>query len=364
MSNVPIADVDMPDPWMIVHNNYFYLLFTLGNRIEIWRSSSMENFSGAQKVVVWQPGEGTEWSVDIWAPELHYIGGVWYIYTAAAQPGKGNASHRTLVLHSQDPDPMKASAWQFLGPLKGLPDHFHIDATVFSPRPHELYCCYSGWPLGDDSDLEQVLFLVKLASPEQAIPETLRVISKPELPWERADGGRHGINEGPTWVSTPSFQGIVYSANGSWTHEYKLALLQLTGQDLLNPKSWTKRQHPLLISDLKAGPPFGPGHASFVASPYNMNELFCVYHGTGRSDDGWSNRKARVVRLGPEHFHQQGITHRCAHAAPVTGGGGQTPNAHTYSEGMVPQREENPGTASKIIDRITSKIDKFLPRGS
>ena len=365
MSNTAVADVDMPDPWMIVHRGCFYLLFTLGNRIEIWASTCMEDFRTAQKSVVWQSAEGSNWSVDIWAPELHLINDTWYIYTAAAQPGKGNASHRTLVLRSCEADPMKESAWEFLGPLKGLPDHWHIDATVFSPCPNEWYCCYSGWPLGDSSDTAQDLFLIKLASPEEAIPDTLTTISKPILPWERVEQGRRGVNEGPTWVSMNCFQGIVFSASGSWTNEYKLGLLQLVGNDLLRPDSWLKRPYPLLVSDLNEGPPFGPGHASFISSPYNPDEVFCIYHGTGKDNDGWDNRKARVVRLGPQHFHHRGITHCCAHAAPAPGGviGWQNPNA--YPGGPVFRQEAGAADkASKVVDRVASKIEKFFARGS
>ena len=79
MSNSVICDVDTPDPWMIAANNRFYLTFTLGDRIEIWSSDKMEDFRRCQKSLVWQPKPGSEWSADIWAPELHQMQGQWYI---------------------------------------------------------------------------------------------------------------------------------------------------------------------------------------------------------------------------------------------------------------------------------------------
>ena len=111
------------------------------------------------------------------------------------------------------------------------------DPTVFSPRPNVLYCCYSGWPLGDHSDTQQDLFLVKLASPEVAMPETLTCISRASLTWERPENGRRGVNEGPTWVDMPGYRGIVYSANGSWTCDYQLGILRLVDEDLLKESS-------------------------------------------------------------------------------------------------------------------------------
>lgn len=339
MSNRTICEVDTPDPWMVPANGKFYLTFTLGNRIEIWTSQNMEDFHNCQKSLIWQPQHGSKWSADIWAPELHFINDTWYIYFCGAHPEQGNPSHRTLVLRSSSPDPLVASAWTFLGPLRGLPeDQWSIDATVFSLGPNELYCCYSGWPLGDHSDTQQDLFLVKLASPEVAIPDSLVCISRASLPWERPENGRRGVNEGPTWVSLPGFKGIVYSANGSWTCDYQLGLLQYLGGDPLDEKSWKKREAPLLVCDPAHGPPFGPGHASFIHSPHNDGSIYCIYHGTERPDEGWNNRKARILRLTPQHFHPQAKPVCCAYNHPSQHGGQTTMQSQPGYPGSLPSQ--------------------------
>lgn len=155
---------------------------------------------------------------------------------------------------------MDASSWQFLGPVRGMPDHWAIDATVF-PLNGRLYCCWSGWPPGDHSDTEQDLFLTELRNPEEAIPETTFCLSRPNLEWERLDN--RGINEGPQFLSTPAFTGIVYSACGSWTNKYKLGVIQLMGPNPLYQSSWQKWQGPLMMSDPDGSSgPHGPGHAS------------------------------------------------------------------------------------------------------
>jgi GH43 family beta-xylosidase len=155
---------------------------------------------------------------------------------------------------------MDVTPWRFLGPLRGMPDHWTIDATVFALQ-NSLYCCYSGWPLGDHSDTEQDLFLIRLISPEEADLNSLVCISKPTLDWERLDN--RGINEGPQFLHTPDFIGIVYSACGSWTNKYKLGALQLVGEGVMSTSSWRKLEKPLMMSDPdgKHGP-HGPGHAS------------------------------------------------------------------------------------------------------
>lgn len=313
MSNKPICATETPDPWVIAANNSFYLTFTLGDRIEIWQSPNLEDFKNCRKSIIWHPPPGSPWSADIWAPELHRLDGIWYIYTCATQPGVGNPGHRTVLLKSCKFDPMDPTGWSFLGPLKGMPDHWAIDATVFTINGDDLYCCWSGWPLGDYSDTQQDLFLIKMSSPEEAVADTVVCISKADQSWERPDHGRRGVNEGPTWVNFQGFRGIVYSAHGSWTSEYKLALLALVGDDPLRADSWAKRQEPLLVSGRNGNGPFGPGHASFLPSPYNDGRIFCIYHGTDKWGEGWKNRKARVVNLGPHSFAYDASPVCCAY---------------------------------------------------
>ncbi|KIW66066.1 hypothetical protein PV04_08273 [Phialophora macrospora] len=331
MSNLTISDQDTPDPWMLSHGPHFYLTFTAGDRIEIWRSPNMEDFRSCARSVVWRPGPPDHpWFVDLWAPELHFLQSTWYIYFTGAKPRDGpglyNANRRTLLLRCRSQDPMEAGAWEFLGQLGGLPDHWNIDATVFHlPTTGRLYCCYSGWPRGDFSDRQQDLFLAEMDGPETAKPETVVCISRAELEWERAEQGTHGVNEGPAFVSIPppppppsssfsseGFQGIVYSANGSWTSDYRLGILQLVGDDPLKQSSWWKRPAPLLVSDRQYGGPFGPGHASFIPSPHGGGRVYCIYHATEHFDQGWANRKARVLRFGAEHFQPHAPTMCCA----------------------------------------------------
>ncbi|WFD45266.1 hypothetical protein MPSI1_003948 [Malassezia psittaci] len=320
MSNRPVChNVDMPDPWVIPGNGVFYLTFTQGDRIEVWSSPNVEDFNQAQKSCIWRP-EGSGWAPGIWAPELHFLGDAWYIYFSGEKPGQGPSSHRTLVLRSSSKDPMDPKGWQFLGPLQGVPDHWAIDATVFTPSPNELYCCWSGWPLGDHSDKEQDLFIAKLSSPTQAIPDTVTVISRPDHDWERPDGGKRGVNEGPTWVSMQGFRGIVYSAHGSWTCDYKLGLLALVGNNPLDPSAWKKRSSPLLMSEREKGGPYGPGHASFVVAP-DGSSCLCMFHCTGNVDDGWDNRKARCMELKAQDFAMES-SHCCCASGTEVGGGG------------------------------------------
>lgn len=265
-----------------------------------------------------------------------------------------------MLLKSSKPDPMDSSGWEFLGPLKGMPDHWSIDATVFTTNGRDLYCCWSGWPLGDHSDAQQDLFLIKMASPEEAIADTLVCISKADQPWERPDDGRRGVNEGPTWVNFQGFKGIVYSAHGSWTSEYKLALLTLVGEDPLKPESWVKRQEPFMVSDRDQGGPFGPGHASFLPSPHNEGKIFCIYHGTEKCGEGWNNRKARVLELGPGCFAQHASPVCCAYQVTSPGGGSSSRIGQEVEEVMGQMVDSAPVRVKGQLQGLLGRAKKFF----
>ncbi|KAK8061562.1 glycoside hydrolase family 43 protein [Apiospora phragmitis] len=332
-----LTSVSTPDPFMVYANGNYYLTFTSGNKIEIWASRNLDSFEEtARKETVWTPPPGTAHSADLWAPELHALYGRWYIYYAAAHPKHGNKSHRMYVLGGPPAheDPTQGQ-WEFLGRIHGMPDQWAIDATVFVLHG-ELYMVYSGWPLDshDDSDLLQQLFIMKLDDPTMAADGCGGpvVISTPEQP-------------GPQFLSSPDggWKGIVYSCAGSWTHEYKLAVLHYSGGDPLDPRAWPKGREPLLQAGGGGKGPYGPGHGNFLSLGGSGGDTLCVFHGTDDPADGWSNRKARCQRV----F--------------FTGGG---PYMGVYCGGgrdhatMVKAREGG------LMARIRRKLSKRKKRGS
>lgn len=251
-----------------------------------------------------RPPPDTEYSADLWAPELHAVSGRWYIYFAAGHPAAGNKSHRMYVLGGPpaSSDPITGGQWDFLGPVRGMPPtQWAIDGTI-APLNNSLYFVYSGWPLenGDrDDDRQQQLFIMALASPTEGASAPV-MISRPEHAWECSDG--KGINEGPQFLAAPDgrWLGLVYSCAGSWTRDYKMNTLQFLGGDPLDPRAWRKADRPLIAAGSRG--PFGPGHGSFLDLG---GEVVGVFHATDRETDGWENRKARVQRVifteqGPE----------------------------------------------------------------
>ena len=100
------------DPWVTSRNGFYYYMNTTGSNLTIWKTRSMADLASAEKKVVWQPPANGPYSRDVWAPELHFLRGKWYIYFAA--DAGTNASHRIWVLENNAEDPL-AGEWQMKG---------------------------------------------------------------------------------------------------------------------------------------------------------------------------------------------------------------------------------------------------------
>lgn len=94
------------DPWVYKHTDGWYY-FTASvpeyDRIEVRRSRTLEGLPEAQPVVAWRKYAAGPLSANIWAPEIHYLMGKWYIYFAAAhttETNEGLFDHRMdLCIH-------------------------------------------------------------------------------------------------------------------------------------------------------------------------------------------------------------------------------------------------------------------------
>lgn len=119
------------DPWVIEHEGVYYLTHTTGRNLVLYKTSNIGEWKGAKKEIVWQPPQGTAYSKQLWAPELHYINKKWYFYFAA-DDGK-NKNHRLYVLENASSDPMK-SRWIFKGKLAPLPTNGPLTARCFNTK--------------------------------------------------------------------------------------------------------------------------------------------------------------------------------------------------------------------------------------
>lgn len=283
----PIVPAPSADPWVIRVGGYYWYTYSLGNAISIKKADRLESIGDVSDNEIWVAPIGENYSKDIWAPELHYINGKWYVYFAADDGNNDN--HRMYVLEGgSDPnDPLNGS-YKFKGKIFDKTDKWAIDGTVLQKNDGSLYFIWSGWE--GNVNGQQNLYIARMSNPWTIDGERV-LISMPTYDWEKRG---MPINEAPEILKKNNNIYIIYSASGSWTYDYCLGMLTNKDGDVLNPSSWIKTPIPIFKSSLK-NKSFGVGHPSFVKSP-DGKEDWIVYHAMTGSE-GWNARSVRAQRF-------------------------------------------------------------------
>jgi len=309
----PLVDSG-PDPWITYRNGFYYFMHTTGNSLQIRKSPTLANLSHSESKIVWRAPSSGPYSRDVWAPELHFLRGSWYIYFAA--DAGSNASHRIWVLENQADDPL-AGEWRLRGKVADAADRWAIDATVFE-QGSRLFMVWSGW--AEDANVAQNLYIAELENPWTVKGARVR-ISTPAYAWEKVgdligrrdpelnpglnplDPPHVDVNEGPEILRHGDKISVIYSAGGCWTDYYSMGMLTAdAGSDLLNPRSWKKSPVPVFWQSPKAGA-YGPGHGSFFRSP-DGSEDWMVYHANSQPGQGCgAHRAPRAQRF---HWNPDG----------------------------------------------------------
>jgi GH43 family beta-xylosidase len=283
----PIISAPAADPWMIFHGGFYYFCESRNNTtIHIRKAKHLLDIGKDVGAQVWAPPKRGMNSKNVWAPELHFIGNKWYIYYAADN-GK-NENHRMWVLESETSDPL--GKYKCRGCLET--GGWAIDGTPFVSDEGQLFFLWSGWP--GKVDGQQNIYIAQMSNPFTVCGERV-LISEPTESWERYE---MAINEGPQVLRRDGKLFVVYSASASWTMHYCLGMLELTGNNVLNPAAW-----------VKVGPVFeknehlwGVGHCSFVKSPC-QTEDWILYHAKTEKTHGWIDRRVHAQRF---NWHANG----------------------------------------------------------
>ena len=264
------------DPWVYRHTDGFYY-FTGSvpayDRVELRRAESLQGLAFAEPVTVWRKHDSGPMSHHIWAPELHFIDGKWYVYFAA---GRADAVFdiRMYVLENASTNPLEGE-WVEKGQLKTNWESFSLDATTFEHQGMR----YLVWAQNDPAiEGNTNLYIAEMETP-WTIRGTQVMISKPEYDWEMQG---YLVNEGAAVLKKNGRIFMTYSGSAT-DARYAMGLLTADEDaNLLDPESWTKSAAPVFVSHPE-NRVFGPGHNSFSVSKDGTTDVM-VYHARSYSE--------------------------------------------------------------------------------
>lgn len=270
------------DPWVIRDDETgkYYYCYSGGNGVCVNEIESLDKITSEGGTKVYTAPQGTMYSTEYWAPELHKIDGKWYIYVAADDGD--NYNHRMYVLECTGDVP--TDSFIMKGKISDSTDKWAIDGTVLQLNG-ECYFIWSGWD--GDENVAQNIYIAHMSDP-WTIDSERTLLSKPSEKWEKM-GGRPWINEGPAVLVKDGTVHIIYSGSGSWSDFYCLGKLTYRGGDILDAASWTKSEKSIFEKTEKV---FGPGHCSFTTAP--DGSTWIVYHANLVSGSGWGGRSVWI----------------------------------------------------------------------
>lgn len=263
------------DPFICRHTDgiyYFTATVPEYDRIILRRSRSLSGLSHAEEKVVWKKHSSGPMSFHIWAPELHFLDGKWYLYFAAGEK-EDPWKLRPFVLECQGEDPYRDS-WAERGRIQAAPEDefsfraFSLDGTVFENKGKKYYVWAEKVGVGRQISN---LYIGELKTPWQL--KTVQVmLSTPDYDWERKG---FWVNEGPSVLKSDGRLFLTYSASDTGPAYCMGMLTASEDSDLLDPLSWRKERYPVLASAGEKGI-YGPGHNSFTEDEEGNTIL--VYH--------------------------------------------------------------------------------------
>ncbi|GAB2622185.1 hypothetical protein Aab01nite_76580 [Paractinoplanes abujensis] len=274
-------------------DGYYYLTATVPeyDRIVLRRATTIQGLSSAAETVIWRKHTSGEMSANIWAPEIHFIDGKWYVYFTAGR-ADDRFRIRMYVLESSAANPL-TGAWTERGRIVTPWDTFSLDETTFVHNGVR----YLAWAQQEPGiATNSNLYLARLSNPWTITGTPVR-LSVPTLAWETRG---YAVNEGPAVIVRNGRVFMTYSASATDAN-YCLGMLTASASaNLLSASSWTKAAGPVFATSAATGQ-YGPGHNSFTVAEDGQSDLI-VYHDRSYRDIAGDplndpNRRTRVQKF-------------------------------------------------------------------
>ncbi|WP_346858904.1 family 43 glycosylhydrolase [uncultured Draconibacterium sp.] len=273
--NTPLVE-QRADPFIYKHTDgYYYFTGSVPSYdcIEIRKSKTLKGLKDAETFNVWYKHKTGPMSQHIWAPEIHYLDGKWYVYFAGSEVDDV-WKLRPYVIECKGQDPLK-DEWIELGQMQAADGDnktfidFSLDATIFENKGKRYFC----WAEKTGGQFAASnLYLAEMESPIK-LKTTQFMLTTPDYDWERVD---FWVNEGPAVIKNNGKIYITFSASATGAC-YCMGMMEADEEsDILDRNSWKKSRFPVLETDYEKKI-FGPGHNCFTVAEDDKTPL-CVYH--------------------------------------------------------------------------------------
>lgn len=251
------------DPYVYRHTDgtyYFTASLPAYDGIALRSAKVLAELADAEEVMIWHKHDKGVMGNHIWAPELHYLEGKWYLYFAAGD-AEDKWRIRPYVLECEGQDPLH-DAWIERGMMQCADEDefsfraFSLDATIFENKGNYYYVWAEKVGVGR---MISNLYIAQMESPVKL--KTVQVLlTTPDYDWERRG---FWVNEGPSVIKHNGKIYLTYSASDTGVN-YCMGMLTADEEaDILDPRVWSKKRFPVLATDEEKGI-YGPGHNSFT----------------------------------------------------------------------------------------------------
>ena len=203
---------------------YFTASYPAYDRILLRSAQTLDALAGAEEVEVWHKHETGMMSKNVWAPELHYLDGRWFLYFAAGE-AEEQWKIRPYVLECAGQDPLR-DTWIERGPMKAADADefsfraFSLDATIFESDGKRYYVWAEKVGVGK---MISNLYIAEMESPYKL--KTVQVLlTTPDYDWERV---MYWVDEGPAVLKRNGNIYLTFSSSGTRITSYNVCYTKL-----------------------------------------------------------------------------------------------------------------------------------------
>lgn len=249
-------------------DGYYYMTASVPDykRLELRRATTLAGLGTATPTTIYQAPASGPLSGWIWAPDVKFYDGAWYLYFSAS-PSSNTFDQRLYWTRTTSANPLTGS-WSAPARFTTGWESFQLDPASFEHNGQRYFTWAQDSP---STSYNSHMYIARMASPT-SLATAATEIARPTYGWEME--GVAGVVEGPSPLLKNGRVFIAYSASAT-DSRYKLGLLSASGTaNLLDPASWSKSPVPVFQT---ANGVHGPGHGSFTVAEDNRTDLL-VFH--------------------------------------------------------------------------------------